>query len=315
MELIRGIYSSKPSLPGSVVTLGNFDGMHLGHQALIAELKNLAKQYHLPSVVISFEPQPKEFFAKQQTVPRLMRWREKYLAFKRAGIDYFYSLHFNREIAELTAHDFVEKILLAQLHARAVVIGYDFRFGKNRQGDFNFLSEMGKKHNFIVQQVPAVVVDNEPVSSTRVREALQAGNLKLARKLLGHNYRIWGKVIYGQQRGRDLGFPTANINMLRKLVPLSGVFVIRAKIQEQIYPGVANVGTRPTFSGMGVLLEAHLFDFNRSIYGCNLEVEFLHKLRPEKKFDNFAALRTQILQDAQDAKDYFATVGANKKIE
>jgi len=306
MELIRGTQSSKQPLSGSVVTLGNFDGLHLGHHALIAELKRLAQQYHVSSVVISFEPQPKEFFVREQTVPRLMRWREKYLALMQEGIDYFYSLHFNSDIANFSAEDFVEKILVAQLNMRAVVVGYDFRFGKNRQGDFNLLSVLGKKFKFSVHQVPAVMVRNEPVSSTRVRAALQAGDLELVRELLGRNYTVCGKVIYGQQRGRDLGFPTANINMQRKVVPLSGVFVIRVKIQDQIYSGVANVGSRPTFNGVGMLLEAHLFNFNRSIYGCNMEVEFLHKLRSEKKFENFEALRAQILQDAQDAKDYFA---------
>lgn len=306
MQLIHGLRNLAKPLPGSVVTLGNFDGVHLGHQALLNELKHQSKIMGVPTVVISFEPQPKEFFAKHETVPRLTRWREKFLALARYGIDYFCCLRFDEQLANLSAQDFVETILLAKLNMRAAVIGYDFQFGKDRDGDVQLLQRMGQQYHFKVIQVPAVLVENEPVSSTRIRAALQQGNLELVSELLGRPFSFCGKVIYGQQRGRDLGFPTANINLKRELVPLSGVFIIKAKIDGQIFNGVANVGMRPTFNGTGVLLEAHLFDFKQVIYGRNIEVQFLKRIRPEKKFENFEALKAQIHKDAEEASNYFA---------
>lgn len=306
MKLIRGYYSSSLRLPGSVVTLGNFDGMHLGHQQLLRELMAAAKSASLPSVVMTFEPQPKEFFVKPVTVARLMRFREKWSALKGMAIDYVYCLRFNRKLAELSAHDFVKNILVDQLNAKIVVVGDDLRFGAKRSGDVHLLNQLGQQYGFKVIQLPTVMWGESRVSSTRVREALQQGRMDLAKQLLSRNYRLWGKVVHGDKRGRVLGFPTANINLHRKLVPLMGIFVIRAHgLGKKIYQGVANIGMRPIFQGTRVLLEVHLFDFHDNIYGHNLEVEFLHKLRDEAHFDSVEALVAQMHQDALEAKKYF----------
>jgi riboflavin kinase/FMN adenylyltransferase len=306
MKLIRGYYPSSRSLSGSVVTLGNFDGIHLGHQQLLKQLIKAGKSLSLPTVVITFEPQPKEFFTKQQAVPRLMRFREKWSALKNEMIDYVYCLRFNQKLADVAADEFVKKILVNQLHAKSVIVGDDFRFGAKRSGDIALLKQLGEHYGFSVIVVPTVTMANSRVSSTRVREALQAGDMTLAAKLLNRNYRLCGKVTHGEKRGRILGFPTANINLHRKLVPLSGVFVVRAYgINKHPYQGVANVGVRPVFNGARILLEVHLFDFHDDIYGRNLEIEFLHKLREEKHFGSIDALVAQIKQDAVDAKNYF----------
>lgn len=305
MQLIRGFYNFKKSMARSVVTLGNFDGVHLGHQRLLRELKQQGEALQAATVVVVFEPQPKEYFAKCQLVPRLMRLSEKYLALKNLNIDYLYCLRFNDFLAGLSATEFVEKILLQQLAMRAVIVGYDFRFGAARGGDFNLLRQLGQLKNFTAIEVPPVYIENEVVSSTRVREALNQGNMSLVGALLGRSFSLWGKVTYGEQRGRDLGFPTANINLHRQLVPVNGVFIVRAKLAGKIYNGVANVGMRPTFDGQRVLLEVHLFDFNQMIYGCTMEVEFLHKLREERRFESFAELLAQIKKDVSDARNYF----------
>lgn len=307
MKLIRGHYPSSSCLSGSVVTLGNFDGMHEGHQQLLKQLMTTATALSLPSVVITFEPQPKEFFAKQHTVPRLMRFREKWSSLKNEAIDYVYCLRFNQKLAELSAVDFIKQILVDQLQAKAVIVGDDLHFGAKRAGDIALLKQWGQRYGFAVIAVPTVTMANSRVSSTRVREALQAGDMTLAATLLNRTYRLCGKVVHGEKRGRILGFPTANINLHRKLVPVMGVFVVRVYgIDQQPYQGVAHVGIRSMFGGTRVLLEVHLFDFHGDIYGRNLEIEFLHKLREEEHFASVEALVEQIHRDVIDAKRYFS---------
>lgn len=305
MKIIRGNCHLTHVLKGSVVTLGNFDGMHLGHQALLRQLIGVGRKLQLPTVLITFEPQPKEFF-QQQPVSRLMRFREKCLAAENYGIDFVLCLRFNQTLADLSAEDFVKNILVDQLGMAAIVVGDDFRFGAKRAGDFALLKELGEQYNFQVVGVHTVDVEGKRVSSTRVREALRAGNMNVAEKLLGHSYYLFGKVLHGDKVGRDLGFPTANINLHRKLVPIAGIFVIRAHIfGDGIYNGVANVGTRPVFNGTRVLLEVYLFNFNADIYGHNMQVEFLHKLRDEERYDSVEKLIKQIHQDVIDAERYF----------
>lgn len=306
MKLIRGRHSLSDKLQGCVVTLGNFDGIHFGHQVLLKKLKAVSESLNLPSVVIIFEPQPKEFFAKRQPVPRLMRFCEKWLALKDYNIDYVLCLHFNQVLASLSPQKFVKKILIDQLNAKTVIVGDDFRFGAKRVGDYTELKKLAKKYNFQALEVPTVMLDNERVSSTQVRLALEAGDLGAAEKLLGRPYRLYGKVGYGDRLGRDLGYPTANINLHRDLVPVAGIFVIRVYgLGNHPYNGVANVGTRPTVGGTRILLEVHLFDFDTEIYGHNLQVEFLHKLRDEERYDTLEELVKQIRQDVIDAKRYF----------
>lgn len=305
MKFIRGLHNLKLFSKGSVVTLGNFDGVHLGHQYLLKAVKQHSELLHVKSVVITFEPQPKEFFAKRELVPRLMRFPEKYLALRRWGIDYFCCLRFNKALSALSAEIFVETILVKKLKIKAIVIGYDFHFGADRKGNFALLQQLGEKFGFSVTKIPPVYLGHQPVSSTRVRMALSQGNMALARALLGQTFAVRGKVIYGQQRGRDLGFPTANIDLHRRLVPVSGVFVVRVTLKGEVFNGVANVGVRPTFSGQRVLLEVHLFNFHQIIYGNNLLVEFLDKLREECRFESFDALLEQIKKDVAEAKKYF----------
>lgn len=305
MRLIRGLHNLIVPLSGSLVTIGNFDGVHLGHQQLIHCLAKHRDQHQLPIVVITFEPQPKEFFAKQQAVPRIMRLTEKYRVLQALGVDYLCCLYFNDAFASLSAQDFVTDILLKRLNMRVMVVGHDFHFGAKRQGDFDLLRQLAAHQNFEVAQIPPITLDDGVVSSTRLRDALCAGDMSLVTRLLGRPYCLWGKVCYGRQRGRDLGFPTANINLHRDIVPLHGVFVVRAKWRGNSVDGVANVGVRPTFHGTRVLLEVHLLDFSDSIYGENLQVEFLHKIRDEKRYDKFEALVTQIREDVQQARAYF----------
>lgn len=306
MKLIRGKHKLSEPSSGCVVTLGNFDGMHLGHQALLRELNTMSESLNLPSVLITFEPQPKEFFAKRETVPRLMRFCEKWLALQDYAINYVLCLRFNHALASLTPQAFVQEILVDQLNAQAVIVGDDFRFGAKRVGDYATLKKLGMHYGFQTSEVATVVIDGDRVSSTRVRNALEVGDLAAAKKLLGRSYRLYGKVGYGEQLGRDLGYPTANINLHRDLVPVGGVFIIRVYgLGEHPYNGVANVGTRPTVGGTRILLEVHLFDFAAEIYGHNLQVEFLHKLRDEERYATLQELVEQIRQDVVDARAYF----------
>lgn len=305
MQLIRG-KQSLVKLSASVVTIGNFDGMHIGHQKLIQKVVNHAKAHGLPAVLITFEPQPNEFFARGVQV-RLMRLREKWLALQNQGIDYIYCLRFNKTIAALSPEAFVQEILINQLGMKVLIVGDDFRFGAKREGDFERLKVLGKYHGFIPLQMSTLALAGQRVSSTLLREALQKGDLARVNQLLDRPYSMCGKVVYGDQRGRTLGFPTANIRLHRDLVPLTGVYAVRVSgVADIPLTGVANIGIRPTFNGTRVLLEVHLFNFNREIYGQHLRVEFMHKLRDEKRFADFKALVAQIYQDVEQAKAYFS---------
>ncbi len=307
MKLIRGKHNLLTPLNGCVATLGNFDGLHLGHQALLKTLKQLARELKLSTVVIIFEPQPKEFFAKGQTEARLMRFREKWLGFAEWKIDYLLCLRFDRALADLAAEDFVKQILVDRLGAKAVVVGDDCRFGAKRAGDYALLKQLGEEYNFKAIEMPSVIYDGQRVSSTRVRQALQAGDMAVMQALLGRPYRLCGRVIAGEKRGRELGFPTANIDLHRAIAPMSGIFVVRAFLNKKSYRGVASLGVRPTFKDENarLLLEVYLFDFSKTIYGCYLEVEFLHKLREEVRFDSISALIEQMHRDVIEAEKYY----------
>ena len=308
MKLIRGkqnLLNSHP-LNGCVATLGNFDGLHLGHQALLKKLKKIGKELNLLTVVIIFEPQPKEFFTRGKTEARLMRFREKLMGFAKWNIDYVLCLRFNRALANLNAADFFKNILINQLGVKAIVIGNDFHFGAKRTGDYVLLKKLGKKYNFKTIEIPPILHGNQRISSTRVRQALQIGDMIMARALLGQSYRLCGKVIDGKKRGRKFGFPTANIDLHRTIAPFSGVFIVQAYLKEVLYRGVGSVGVRPTFKDeeTRLLLEVYLFDFNKTIYGCYLEVEFLHKLREEIYFNSVIDLIEQMHHDVSEAEKY-----------
>ena len=308
MRLALGLRPTHLPSDGCVATIGNFDGVHLGHRAVIERLAAQGQQQGLPVCVVLFEPQPREFFDPENAPPRLMRLREKVDRLSELPVDYALILRFNRALASMPPDDFIQTILIDALGIRHLVIGDDFRFGRRREGDFNLLKQAGKRAGFEVADTPSVLIDGERVSSTLIREALLEGDLSRAARLLGKPYEVCGRVIHGQKRGRLMGFPTANLLMQRKNTPIRGVFAVTMRgLSELPLPGVANVGVRPTLAGdETVLLETHLLDFNGDLYGKRVEVEFHHKLREERRFSGIQELRTQIEKDITAARNYFA---------
>lgn len=307
MKVIRGCYNLTSNEKGCVVTIGNFDGIHLGHQKLIAELTAKAKELNTKSMVITFEPQPYEYFHPLNCPARLMRFREKARALMELKVDYLLVLPFNREFAQLSAIDFITHILVQKLAIRHILVGDDFRFGMHRKGDFNLLAEYGKLYGFSTAAMSTCLIENERVSSTRLRMALENDQLDLAEKLLGRPYGMSGRVAHGNKLGRELGFPTANIHLHRRVVPIHGIYVVQTYgLGEAPIDGVANVGNRPAIGGTRTLLEVYLFDFNQDIYGQHIYVTFLHKLRNEEHYESLELLREQIAKDVENAKSYFA---------
>lgn len=308
MELIRGLHNLRPHHRGCVATIGNFDGVHLGHQAVLGQLAEKADEFGLPAVVITFEPQPQEYFTHGDIPPRLTRFREKLRALRRYSVDRVLALQFNDSLAGLSADEFIRQILLDGLGIRYLVVGDDFRFGKGRAGDFEMLKQVGAENDFDVVNMHTYSQGGGRVSSTRIREALQRGELELAEQMLGRPYRMCGRVAHGNKLGRTIGFPTANIFLHRKKTPVDGVFAVEMfGIEGEPVPGIANVGTRPTVDETGTrsLLEVHLFDFDGDIYGHHVHVDFLHRIREERRFESFDALKAQILKDADDAQAFF----------
>ena len=305
-KIIRGFHNLSPSAEGCVATIGNFDGVHLGHQAVLSQLALKGDMLGLPATVITFEPQPIEFFLPEQAPPRLSRFREKVEALRSYSIEQLCVLKFNKILAEMSANDFIYKLIVKGLNVRYLVVGDDFKFGKDRKGDFTLLKKMGEEHDFQVVNMHTFAIAETRVSSTRIRQALTAGDLMLAQTLIGHPYKMSGRVAHGDKRGRTLGYPTANIHLHRGKVPLTGVYAIQLYgLEDEPIEGIANVGVRPTIGEGNTLLEVHLFDFNKNIYGENVQVYFLHKVRDEKKFDGLPALVAQIERDCQSAKRYF----------
>ncbi|MEN8206700.1 MAG: bifunctional riboflavin kinase/FAD synthetase [Pseudomonadota bacterium] len=311
MELVRGLHNLRPEHRGCVATIGSFDGIHLGHQAVLARLAAQGRERHLPVTLVTFEPQPREYFMPEAAPPRLTRFREKLEVLRHCGIDRVVCLRFNDYLAGLTADEFIQRIMLDGLVVKYLVVGDDFRFGKGRTGDYSLLEQAGKMHGFPVVTMQTFNVGNHRVSSTRIREALNAGDLSGAEALLGRPYWMSGRVAHGDKRGRTIGFPTANIFLHRNAVPVDGVFAVdMSGIDNRPVTGVANVGTRPTVDGSRTLLEVHLFDFDRDIYGCHVQVSFLKKLRPERRFESFELLKRQIELDAEQARVFFAGTAA-----
>ncbi|MES9874270.1 MAG: bifunctional riboflavin kinase/FAD synthetase [Candidatus Sedimenticola sp. 6PFRAG7] len=316
MQVIRGLHNLRARHRGCVATIGNFDGVHLGHQAVFRHLREKAEAFGLPATVVTFEPQPMEFFAPDAAPARLTRMREKLQAIKDAGIDRVVLLEFGPKLAAMDAHEFVQELLVDGLAVRYLFVGDDFRFGKGRSGDIDMLREVGHGHGFEVENMNTYAVGEERVSSTRIREALARGDLKMAEHNLGRPYRICGRVAHGHARGRTIGFPTANIDLHRKVSPVHGVYAVTVLgLDDQPLPGVANIGNRPTVEGDDrYLLEVHLFDFDRQIYGQHVEVEFSLKIRDERKFESFDELREQIKRDAREARDFFGIAEAKSQV-
>ncbi len=306
MQFIRDIRNSKDSLARPcVATIGNFDGIHLGHQAILQQLKDTAAKLQLPSVVILFEPQPREYFSPQQAPVRLMTLREKLATLKQWKIDKVICLRFNAAFSKISAEKFIQCILVEDLCVQHLIVGSDFHFGHDRLGDFHLLQLAGKQYGFRVACSPEIMLHGERVSSTLVRAHLLAGELEQVKQCLGKDYTLSGRVIHGQKRGRELGFPTMNIPVKHRA--LKGVFVVEvAGLGDRSLPGVANVGIRPTVGGSDWILEVHLLNYQQSHYGNRISVAFLHKIRDEVRFESLEALKDQINRDVDTAQRYFA---------
>lgn len=304
---IRGLHNLRPWHRRCVATIGSFDGVHLGHQAILHQLTGIARQHCLPAVVIVFEPQPHEFFSGDKAPARLMRLREKIQALLAAGVDRVLCLQFNQALRSLSAEAFVQTILLDGLDIKHLVVGDDFRFGCDRRGDFALLQQMGDEHGFAVTDTCTLQLDGQRISSTRIRALLEQGDFAAAETLLGKPYSISGRITYGQQLGRKLGVPTANVQLRRYRSPLHGVFAVIVSFNDgSSYYGVANVGVRPTVTGdKKPLLEVHLFDFSEKVYGAQITVVFHTKLRDEQRFNSLDELQAQLQQDIARGKDFF----------
>lgn len=306
MRLIRGLHNLESNPAGCAATIGNFDGVHLGHQAVLGQLAERAGALGLDTRVITFEPQPQEYFAPQSAPPRLTRFREKLTALRRFSVDSVLCLRFDEKLAALTAEQFVQRILVDGLNVKYLVVGDDFRFGHGREGDFAYLQQAGERHGFQVAHMHTFEIDGVRVSSTRIRQALESGEMRHAEQLLGRPYRMLGRVAHGDKRGRTIGFPTANVFLHRHRTPVQGVFAVEVfGLNPEPLQGVANVGSRPTVDGTRSLLEINLFDFDQQVYGEHVAVDFLHKLRPEHRFESFDALKEQIGRDVDEAKRFF----------
>ncbi|BAP41723.1 riboflavin kinase [Pseudomonas sp. StFLB209] len=306
MQLVRGLHNLRPQHRGCVATIGNFDGVHRGHQAILARLRERAAELDLPSCVVIFEPQPREFFAPDTAPPRLARLRDKVELLRAEGVDRVLCLSFNQRFSQLSATEFVETIVLDGLGVKHLEVGDDFRFGHDRSGDFDFLQRAGAAHGFTVEAAQTVEIDGLRVSSTKVRKALASADFDLAEQLLGRPFAISGRVLHGQKLARQLGTPTANVQLKRRRVPLSGVYLTSTLIDGQVWPGVANIGVRPTVAGDGSAhLEVHLLDFAGDLYGRRLTVVFHQKLRDEQRFASLEALKTAINADVAAARAHW----------
>lgn len=306
MELIRGLHNIRPHHSGCVATIGAFDGVHRGHQAVIKKLQEKSKELGLPALVITLEPLPREYFAPQAAPARLMSFREKIIALREQHVDRVLRVRFDKALSLVPAEAFIEDIFHHQLGIKYMIVGDDLRFGHERRGDVQLLRRMGADLGFDVSDTDTLEIDGERASSTRIRHALELGDFILAERLLGRPYAITGKVVYGKQLGRTLGAPTANLQLHRIKAALSGVYAVQVKLGNELINGVANVGTRPTVDhGLVAMLEVHLLDFSRDIYGKTLEVIFKKKLREERKFSSLDELKSAIHNDIHIAKQLF----------
>ncbi|WP_065187445.1 bifunctional riboflavin kinase/FAD synthetase [Shewanella woodyi] len=303
MELIRGINNILPAHHGCVLTIGNFDGVHRGHAEVISKLVKKARQLNVPATLMTFEPQPQEMFRGDSAPARLSTLRDKIVLLEELGIDRLVCINFNTKFAEMPAEDFIDKLLVKSLGVKYLVVGDDFCFGKERMGNFDMLRASGEKHQFAVVSTQSFLLGDKRVSSTEIRGLLAKGKMEQARRLLGHPFTLSGRVAHGEEIGRTIGFPTANIALKRKVSPVRGVFAVKLYWDDSdVYDGVANVGFRPTVNGQKCQLEVHLFDFDGDLYGRTVEVELVAKIRDEQPFQSLEALRKQINNDADKAK-------------
>ncbi len=306
MRYIRGLQSLKQSDKGCVASIGNFDGLHLGHCEIINNLKIQSDTLKLPLTIISFEPLPSEFFMPEPPA-RIYPQRDKVRLLKQLGVDNYLCLKFDAEFANQSPEDFVNHILNESLNVKYFAVGDDFKFGHQRKGDFKLLKTMGDVSGMQVVDTPTYDYAGERISSTRIRKCLETGNIKGANELLGECYQLSGRVRHGDKRGRTIGFPTLNMKVLDHIAPARGVYAVRVRgLSKEPLNGVANLGARPTVAGIENRLETHLFDFDGDVYGKYICVELVVFLRAEKKFDDFGELKTQIVQDAEQARSLLA---------
>jgi len=305
MQILRSVPVAAPR--AAALTIGNFDGVHVGHQAMLARLLDAARAKGLEACAMTFEPHPREFFAPDKAPTRLTSLREKLELLRGAGLDRTYVMRFDYRFAQIAAEDFIERILVRGIGARHMLVGDDFRFGARRAGDLNMLSQHAERLGYTVDAMTSFVADGERVSSTAVRDALAAGNLSRAAGLLGRPYSISGRVVRGDGVGRKLGYPTANVQMKHNHPPLTGIFAVEAHgLGAGPLRGVASLGVRPTVKQNGApVLEVYLFDLDRDIYGCHVRVDFLEKLRDEEKYQDLATLTRQIARDVENARHFF----------
>ena len=315
MYLIRGIqnidlFISKYKEVDLIATIGNFDGLHLGHQHIIQNMQKDAEDNNWKKLVIFTEPHAKEFFAeslgtKEEKPPRIFPWSEKVKKLKQLDVEFSFFLNFNNQLRNMTPETFIKEVL-SRLSIKKIIIGDDFRFGANREGDFNFLKNWGNENNIIIEKTQTFFIHNERVSSTRIRECLTKGDFVTAKELLGRPYTFTGKVVYGQQLGTQLGVPTANLWLPQNKLPIAGVYIVKVEAEGETYGGIANMGTRPTVDGQNPVLEVHILGFSGNLYGKKIKVEFLKKVRDEKKFNGLDELKEQIFKDISTAKTYFS---------
>ena len=309
MQLVRGLHNLSQRHRGCVLTVGNYDGVHLGHQHMIGVVRARAAELGAASTVLVFEPSSKEFIDPAGAPPRLTRWREKYLALAAQGVDRLVTLRFDDLMRAMTPQRFVDELMVAGLGVRHVVVGNDFRYGANACGTIDSLRQAGSTHGFGVERIEPFVFDGVRVSSTAVRQRLASGDFGGAMRLLGRPYRMLGQVIHGQQLGRRLGFPTANLRLMRRKSPVCGILAVLVRgIGDVAMPAVASLGTRPTVDGKEVLLEVHVFDFAGDLYGREIEVEFIAKLRDEAKFESLDSMLVQMKIDAANAREVLSKV-------
>ena len=303
MQLIRGIHNIRPEHFGCVATIGNFDGVHLGHGEIIKRLKRLGAARGVPSMVVIFEPQPAEFFDRGRVPARLTRLREKFHLLAERGVQRLLVLHFTRELAAMAPDRFVAELLVRKLGIQALIIGDDFRFGSGRGGDFSLLQELAQRHHFVMEQTVPFLFIGKRISSTYVRDLLRQGYYHEATRMLGHPYCIEGRVVHGHKRGREWGFPTINLDLHRRKSPITGIFAVKVHgLGTAALPGVGYVGSRPTIDDPRFVLEVHIFDYDTECYGHYVGIEFIDKIRDDIKFESFAAMAEQIGRDCESAR-------------
>ncbi|MEC9239655.1 MAG: bifunctional riboflavin kinase/FAD synthetase [Pseudomonadota bacterium] len=306
MEIIRGLHNITARHKGCVLSIGTFDGLHHGHQMLLSHLKAKSEELNYPNLLVTFEPQPREYFQGAVVPARLTRFREKVTILRGLALDRLLCIPFNERTRIIPAKDVIEGLLVNTLDVQYLVVGDDFQFGEGARGNYEMLKEAGDRFGFGVSHMGTLKFEHGRISSSRIRDALSLGDFDLAEKLLGRPYFIMGRVVYGRQLGRQLGVPTANIRLQRYRAALEGVFAVTVMGLDQQYEGIANIGVRPTVDGKEPLLEVHIFDFDEEIYGRLLTVTFLNKVRDERTFDGLDSLKNQIEQDISETREWFA---------